>query len=108
MAVETKSVPALAGLTGRLRVDIGSEVACMIEITDGAFAVKPGDREADAIATFDSEEAAAAFRRGELNPVVAMLRGHLSVTGDLAFAIKVILGLRTMTGAARGAGVRVD
>jgi putative sterol carrier protein len=106
--VETMLVPALAGLTGRLRIDIGSEVASMIEVSDGAVAVKPGGGEADAVAICDSKETRAALCRGELNPVVAMLRGHLRVTGNLAFGIKVIRGLRTMTPAGRGAGARTD
>ena len=101
-------VPALAGLTGRLRVVIGSEVACMIEISDGAVAVKPGDGESRAVAICDSEETAAALRRGGLHPVVAILQGRLSLRGDQAFAFKVLLGLRTMTPAARGAGARAD
>jgi hypothetical protein len=101
-------VSALAGLTGRLRVDIGSEVACMIEISDGAVGVKPGDGEIRAVAICDSEETAAALRCGELNPVVAILQGRLSLRGDSAFAIKVILGLRTMTPADRGVCARFD
>jgi len=94
----------LTGLKGRLRVDLGSKVAYMLEIGDGAVTVKPGDGEADAVAICDSEESVAAFRRGELNPVVAILRGQLSLTGNLVFAIKVIRGLRTLTPTARGAG----
>jgi hypothetical protein len=66
--------------------------------------VKPGDGEADAVAICDSEESVTAFRRGELNPVVAILRGQLSLTGNLVFAIKVIRGLRTLTSTARGVG----
>jgi putative sterol carrier protein len=97
-------VPALAGITGRLRIDIGSEVACMIAISDGAVAVQPGDGEADAVAICDSTETAAALRRGHLNPIVAILQGRLTLSGDPAFAIKVMLGLRTMTPDDRGAG----
>jgi putative sterol carrier protein len=106
--IETIPVPALAGLTGWLRVDIGSEVACMIGISDGVVTVKPGDGEADAVAICDSEETAVALRRGEINPIVAILQGRLSLRGDPAFATKVILGLRTMTPSVRGPGARAD
>jgi hypothetical protein len=34
-----------------------------------------------------------ALLRGRLNPVVAILRGHLDLQGDLDFAIRAILGL---------------
>jgi putative sterol carrier protein len=106
--IGTIPVLALAGRTGRLRVDIGSEVACMIEISDGAVTVKPGDGEADAVAICDSAETAVALRRGEINPIVAILQGRLSLGGDPAFAFEVILALRTMTPAARGADSRAD
>lgn len=90
------SVPALAALKGRLRVDLGSSPIYMLEIHDESVTVTRDDGEADAVAIFDSEESVAAFRCGELNPMVAILRGQLSLAGNLAFAMKVIRGLRSL------------
>jgi len=69
------SVSSLAGLSARLRVDVGGQPARVLEIYDGTLSSRPaaGAEDADAILQCDSEETVAAFRRGELNPIVAML-----------------------------------
>jgi hypothetical protein len=97
-AAERKSarVPWLVGLSGRLRLDVAGQPAQVLQIHDGTVSVRPaaGAEQADAVATVDNEDTLAAFNRGELNPVVAALQGRLSIAGDRAFAIKVILGLQ--------------
>jgi putative sterol carrier protein len=92
------SVSSLAGLSARLRVDVGGQPARMLEIHDGTFSSRPaaGAEDADAVLQCDSEETVAAFRRGELNPIVAMLQGRMHPEGDAALAIRVIQGLQAV------------
>jgi hypothetical protein len=95
---QSLSVPSLAGLSARLRVDVAGQPSRMLEIHDGSFSSRPaaGAEDADAVLKCDSEETMAAFRRGELNPVVAMLQGRMQPEGDNALAIRVILGLQAV------------
>src|ERR1043166_2978015 len=76
---QSLSVSSLAGLSGRLRVDVGGQPARMLEIHEGTLSSRPaaGAEDADAVLQCDSEETVAAFRRGELNPIVAMLQGRM-------------------------------
>ena len=92
------SVPSLAGLSARLRLDVGGQPVRMLEIYDGTFSSRPaaGAEDADAVLQCDSEETVAAFRRGELNPIVAMLQGRLHPEGDAALAIRVVQGLQAV------------
>jgi putative sterol carrier protein len=90
-------MPSLAGLSGRLRVDVAGQPAWVLEIHDGTVSVRPADAEdADAVLQFDSEETVASFRRGELNPVVAVLQGRMLPEGDGALAIRTVLGLQAV------------
>jgi putative sterol carrier protein len=92
------SVSSLAGLSARLRLDVGGQPARMLEIHDGTFSSSPaaGAEDADAVLQCDSEETVAAFRRGELNPIVAMLQGRVHSEGDAALAIRVIRALQAV------------
>jgi putative sterol carrier protein len=92
------SVPSLAGLSARLRVDVSGQPTQMLEIHDGTFSSRPaaGAEDADAVLQCDSQETVTAFRRGELNPIVAMLQGRMHAEGDVALAIRVIRGLQAV------------
>ncbi len=92
------SVTSLAGLSARLRLDICGQPARMLEINDGTSSSRPaaGAEDADAVLHCDSEETVAAFRRGELNPIVAALQGRLHVEGDAALAIRVVQELQAV------------
>jgi SCP-2 sterol transfer family len=92
------SVSSLAGLSARLRVDVGGQPAWMLEINDGTVLSRPavGAEDGDAVLQCDSEETVAAFKRGELNPIVAMLQGRMHPEGDAALAIRVIQGLQAV------------
>ncbi len=91
-------VSSLAGLTARLRLDVGAQPARMLEIHDGSFSSRPaaGAEDADAVLKCDSDDTVAAFRRGALNPIVAMLQGRMHPEGDTALAIRVIQGLQAV------------
>jgi putative sterol carrier protein len=91
---ELKPAPGLEGLTGRLRLDVGNQAAAVLEVQDGEARLLPADGEADAVVIAEDVETIHRFQRGELNPVVASLQGKLRIAGNLAFAIKVILGLQ--------------
>jgi len=95
---QPQSVPSLAGLSTQLRVDVAGHPAWVLVIRDGTLSGKPaaGAEEADAVLKCDSEETLAAFHRGQLNPVVAMLQGLIYVEGDMTLAIRVILGLQAV------------
>jgi putative sterol carrier protein len=95
---QSQSVPSLAGLSGQLRVDVAGHAAWILVIHNGTLSTRPaaGAEDADAILKCDSEETLAAFRRGQLNPVVAMLQGLIYTEGDSALAIRVILGLQAV------------
>jgi SCP-2 sterol transfer family len=95
---QSQSLPSLAGLSGRLRVDVAGQPAWVLAIHDGTVSNRPaaGAEDADAVLKCDSEETLAAFQRGQLNPVVAMLQGLIHAEGDGALAIRVILGLQAM------------
>ena len=95
---QSQSVPSLAGLSGRLRVDVAGHPALVIELHDGTVSERPAAsaEDADAVLKCDSEETLAAFRRGQLNPVVAMLQGLVYTEGDVALAVRVTLGLQAM------------
>jgi putative sterol carrier protein len=102
-AAEGKSVsgPSLAGLSGQLRLDVGGRPARVMVVHDGTLTIRTinpteGPLQSEAIASCDNEETLAAFNRGVLNPVVAMLQGRLSIAGDRAFAIKLILALQAV------------
>lgn len=84
---------ALEGISGRLRVDVGTTPRSVIEVKDGDVAVRPGGGAADAVVTCDSDATVDAIAAGKLNPIVARLQNRLVVSGNRAFAIDVILGL---------------
>jgi hypothetical protein len=89
-----RPAPGLKGLSGRLRVEVVGKGAVVLEVKDGHARFLPADGDAAATAIVDSEETLRAFQRGRLNPVVAALRGHVELKGDLDFAIRTILGLQ--------------
>jgi putative sterol carrier protein len=94
----TLSGPALAGLSGRLRLDVAGKPARVMEVRDGTMSIRPssGAERADAVVWCDSEETLEAFNRGALNPVVGALQGRLGIAGDRALALRVVLALQAV------------
>jgi hypothetical protein len=103
-AGDFRPAPGLEGVNGRLRLQVGDKIAATLEVNDGYARLGPAEGAAEAVAILDSEETVRRFQRGELNPVVAALQGRLELKGDLAFAIKVILGLQVAHPFADGQG----
>jgi putative sterol carrier protein len=89
------TVPWLAGLSGRLRLDVAGRPTRVLEVRNGKVSTTATTQAdpADAVIACDSDETLAAFNRGQLNPVVGALQGRLGIEGDRALAIKIILAL---------------
>jgi putative sterol carrier protein len=90
-----KTAPGLAGLYGRLRLQVaGKPVGTLI--VEGTYVVLIPDSSgpADATAMFADEETMRKLLKGELNPFIASMRRMARVAGDRGFATRVILGLQ--------------
>jgi putative sterol carrier protein len=98
MSERSAPVPSLAGMSGRIRIDVAGQTTRVLEIENGMVLARPaaGAEDADAVIECEGEEIVAAFSRGELNPIAAVLQGRLRFEGDRAFAVKVFLGLQAM------------
>jgi putative sterol carrier protein len=86
--------PALAGVSGRMRLQIGGQSMGVLVIDDGHLSLTDDDRPVDVTASCATRADLIKLLRGEINPVVAALRGFIRQRGDRAFGAKVILGLR--------------
>jgi putative sterol carrier protein len=92
---------ALAGLVGRLRLQIADRTVGVLVVHDGHLELTGDDGSVDATLVCATREDVIATLRGEINPVVAALRNKLRVTGNRAFGAKVIMGLRAASPFAR-------
>ena len=86
--------PALEGLSGRMRLQVGGQSLGVLVIDDGHLSLTDDDRPADVTITCATRADLIKLLRGQLNPVVAALRGFVRQRGDRAFGARVILGLR--------------
>jgi SCP-2 sterol transfer family len=93
-----ESAPWLAGMSGRLRLDVAGQPVRVLDIHEGVVtpSAASGAEPCNAVISCASEELVVAFNRGELNPVVAMLQGRMTIEGDRAFALQAILGLQPL------------
>jgi hypothetical protein len=86
--------PGLAGVRGRLRVDVAGKTVGVLVVDDGRIELTNDQGPTDAVVVCDTAQDLRQMMRGELNPVVGGLQGRLRVEGNIALAIKVSLGLR--------------
>jgi hypothetical protein len=86
--------PGLEGITGRLRIEVAGKLLGVLAVNDGDVDFVLGDGEAGTVAYVRTREDLLYFLRGELNPVVAVLQGRLSIEGDQELASRIILGLQ--------------
>ncbi len=78
----------LAGMTNSYLFDIDGEGKWLVNIADGALAVKEGDGTADATI----EASAETFEKiasGEQNATTAYMTGKLKIKGDMGAAMKL-------------------
>jgi hypothetical protein len=87
--------PALAGMAGRLRLDVEGHPVGTLEVAEGEVTFhRDGPTEADAVVACDGLETLRAVCDGTLNPVVAGLQDRVSISGNRWFGIRVVLGLQ--------------
>jgi putative sterol carrier protein len=86
--------PALSGVSGRMRLMVGDRALGVLVVDDGHLSMVDDAGAVDVTVTCTSREHLARLMRGEVNPVVAALRGELRQRGNREFGAKVILGLR--------------
>jgi putative sterol carrier protein len=91
------SVDALAGLSGRMRLEVDGKPSGVLDLHSGEVELKPDDgRPVDATVACvrDNEEYARRMLEGKLSPVVAMLRGRYEIRGNAPFAMRVLLAIQ--------------
>src|SRR5262245_46316074 len=86
--------PALAGVSGRLRLMVGDKALGVLVVDDGHLALTDDDGPVDVTVTCATREILIKLLRGEVNVVVAALRGEIRQRGNRELGAKVALGLR--------------
>lgn len=86
--------PALAGISGRVRLLVGDKSLGVLVVDDGHLALTDDQGPVDVTVTCTTKEDLIKLLRGEINVVVAALRGIVRQEGDRALGAKIILGLR--------------
>ena len=90
-----KTAPGLAGLYGRLRINVaGRPVATLV--VEGMYVALIPDTSGPADATIicSDDEVMRSLLKGELNPFIAAMRRQARVAGDRGFGTRVVLGLQ--------------
>lgn len=92
--LDARFVPNLKGVTGRLCLCVRGESKLVLDVNDGATRIVAVGAEApDATLHCNDLRDLGALLRGEMNAVVAALRGSMFLTGDREFGSRVMLGL---------------
>jgi len=92
--IESRFVPNLKGLTGRLCLRVKGQDKIVLEVNDGTTRIVGSDTGAsDATVHCNDVDELTRVLRGEMNAVVAALRGCMYVTGNREFGARVMLGL---------------
>lgn len=91
-------------LSGRLGIVVDGKTVAVLRMDGGGAKLEPPEGETRATAIVSSMDELRRIARGELNLVVASLRGILSLRGDLGFAVRALRALEggmTVQGADR-------
>jgi putative sterol carrier protein len=86
--------PALAGVSGRIRLSVEDKPLGVLVVDDGHLALTDDEDNVDVTVICATREDLIKLLRGEMNVVVAALRGLVRQDGDRALGAKVMLGLR--------------
>ncbi len=92
-------------LSGRLGIVVDGKTVAALRIDGRGATLEPGEGETRASVLVTSMDELQRMARGELDLVVASLRGFLSVRGDLAFAVRALRAIQggmPVEGAGRG------
>ena len=80
-------------LTGRLGIVADGKTVAVLRMDGGGATLEPGEGETRANVIVTSMDDLRRIARGELNLVVASLRGILSLRGDLTFGVRALRAL---------------
>ena len=80
-------------LSGRLGILVNGKTVAVLHMEGGGASLEPPEGDTRASVLVTSMDELRRIARGELNLVVASLRGNLSVRGDVAFAIRALRAL---------------
>jgi putative sterol carrier protein len=86
--------PALAGVSGRVRLVVDGKNQGVLVVDDGHLAMRDDEGPVDTTVHCATREDLAKLLRGEMNVIVAALRGLVRQDGDRALGAKIMLGLR--------------
>ena len=87
-------VPALADVSGTVRLEIGGERVGALFVTHGSVMLTAQNPEyAAACLSVASLDDLLRIMRGEVNAVVAAIQGRLAFAGDVELGVKVVLAL---------------
>jgi hypothetical protein len=89
----TVDLPALAGLSGRMRVDVKDVPVATIHLEKGRMWASDPEAEAEAVAVVEERSDFEKILAGELNPVVASIQGRLRFRGDPELATRLVNAL---------------
>jgi putative sterol carrier protein len=73
---------------------VGDQALGVLVVDDGHLSLKEDGDPVDVTITCATREILVKLLRGEINPVVAALRGEVRQRGNREFGVKVVLGLR--------------
>jgi putative sterol carrier protein len=80
-------------LSGRLGIMVGGKTVAALHMEGGGATLEPADGDTRASVLVTSMDDLQRIARGELNLVVASLRGLLSLRGDLTFGVRALRAL---------------
>jgi putative sterol carrier protein len=80
-------------LSGRLGIVVDGKTVAVLHMDGGGAKMEPAEGETRASVLVTSMDDLRRIARGELNLVVASLRGFLSLRGDLTFGVRALRAL---------------
>jgi len=94
---EGRTTPGAFGaddrLSGRLGIVVDGKTVAVLRMDGGGAALEPAEGATRASVLVTSMDDLKKIARGEVNLIVASLRGSLSVRGDVAFAVRALRAL---------------
>lgn len=90
-----RTAPGLAGLYGRLRINVAGKPVGTLVVEGTYVALIPDIHgPADTTAMCADDETMRKLLRGELNPFIASMQRLARLAGDRSFGTRVVLGLQ--------------
>ena len=88
------AAPGLKGVSGKLRLQVADISVGVLQVEPSGAVAIVDDGDAATLLVVDTQGTLAALLRGEVSPIVAGLQDRVRVEGDLALALRVLLGLQ--------------